>query len=324
MDNAPTNTVMVSVIVPNYNHSPYLKQRINSILAQSMTDFELILLDDCSTDNSESILMSYKSNPKVSHVVINEQNSGSPFKQWDKGIALALAKGKYIWIAESDDYAEPEFLERTTAALERYPSARVATTGSYFVDAEGKNTTMELDVFPLDDKEQFYTGQSYLQTKMLSINSVYNASMALFRREGCMDNLDMQYKSMRYCGDWFFWIQQIQKGDVVQLHTKLNYFRQHAKSTTKEGSNNGASLLEIISIRKYYYATIPLSSNDRLIDKGRLYRVILNDPYTPERRRELYTHIKNELNANFISYIRFKLLRMAFKIKLAYNKLKSK
>ena len=79
----------VSVIVPNYNHAPYLKRRIDSILNQTYQDFELILLDDCSTDNSAEVLNEYASNPKVSHVVINEINSGSTFKQWDKGFALA-------------------------------------------------------------------------------------------------------------------------------------------------------------------------------------------------------------------------------------------
>ena len=85
----------VSVIVPNYNHAPYLRQRIDSILAQTYQDFELILLDDSSTDKSEEVLLSYKDHPKVISLIINKQNSGSTFKQWDKGIELA--KGEYIW-----------------------------------------------------------------------------------------------------------------------------------------------------------------------------------------------------------------------------------
>ena len=71
----------VSVIVPNYNHEQYLQQRIESIVNQTYQDFELILLDDFSTDNSRDILNLYRNHPKVSKIVFNEKNSGSPFKQ---------------------------------------------------------------------------------------------------------------------------------------------------------------------------------------------------------------------------------------------------
>lgn len=76
----------VSVIVPNYCHAPYLEQRIESILQQTFQDFELILLDDCSTDGSREILERYRNHPKVSGIFYNERNSGSPFKQWKKGL----------------------------------------------------------------------------------------------------------------------------------------------------------------------------------------------------------------------------------------------
>ena len=97
----------VSVVVPNYNHGRFLPQRIDSILGQTFQDFELILLDDCSTDNSRMILSSYAGDPRV-RIEFNSANSGSPFKQWNKGVRLA--RGEYVWIAESDDYAEPRFL----------------------------------------------------------------------------------------------------------------------------------------------------------------------------------------------------------------------
>lgn len=97
----------VSIIVPNYNHSKYLNQRLDSILNQTYQDFEVILLDDVSSDNSVEILQAYSKHPKVSHLIVNEQNSGNTFKQWQKGIALA--KGTFVWIAESDDFCEPHF-----------------------------------------------------------------------------------------------------------------------------------------------------------------------------------------------------------------------
>ena len=132
MDNSP----MVSVILPNYNHVVYLKERIESILNQTYQNFELILLDDCSADNSCDILNAYKEHPKVSALVLNEKNTGNTFLQWDRGIRLA--KGKYVWIAESDDTADIHFLEATVAALELNPSAIMCLTGSILIDGQGQ------------------------------------------------------------------------------------------------------------------------------------------------------------------------------------------
>ena len=84
----------VSVIIPNYNHAPFLKERIDSVLQQTYTDFEVIILDDCSTDNSKEIIETYRMHPKVVHIEYNVVNSGSTFKQWKKGIDLT--KGEWI------------------------------------------------------------------------------------------------------------------------------------------------------------------------------------------------------------------------------------
>src|ERR1700749_2948806 len=123
---------MVSVIIPNYNHAQYLKQRIESVLGQTYTDFELIILDDCSTDNSREIIEAYRDHDKVSHLVFNKTNSGSTFNQWQKGIELA--KGKYIWIAESDDWCEPTLLVTLVTALEDNESCVLAYVQSYVVN----------------------------------------------------------------------------------------------------------------------------------------------------------------------------------------------
>src|SRR6516225_8534922 len=74
----------VSVIVPNYNHARYLRRRVDSIVDQTYQDFELILLDDCSTDGSREVLQSYADDPRV-RIEFNDENTGTPFKQWNRG-----------------------------------------------------------------------------------------------------------------------------------------------------------------------------------------------------------------------------------------------
>src|SRR6266576_4746622 len=97
------NMPNVSVVVPNYNHARFLRQRIDSVLGQTYQDFEVILLDDCSTDQSRSIIGEYQNDPRV-RVELNKRNSGSTFKQWNKGVWLV--RGEYVWIVESDDDAD--------------------------------------------------------------------------------------------------------------------------------------------------------------------------------------------------------------------------
>lgn len=81
---------LVSVVVPNYNYKRYLNLRIQSILQQTYQNIELILLDDASTDGSEEVLSDYQDHAKVSHILLNEHNTGNPFKQWFKGMQLAI------------------------------------------------------------------------------------------------------------------------------------------------------------------------------------------------------------------------------------------
>ena len=104
-----SNHPLVSIIIPNYNHARFLDERMTSVLEQTYQHIEVIILDDCSTDNSREVIEKYRSNPKVSKIVFNDTNSGSPFKQWYKG--FQLCKGEIVWIAESDDSCEPTFLE---------------------------------------------------------------------------------------------------------------------------------------------------------------------------------------------------------------------
>ena len=94
--------MLISVIIPNYNHARYLPQQIESVLNQTFQDIEVILMDDCSPDDSRSIIAAYAASDTRIRVVLNEHNSGSTFKQWNKSIAQA--RGTYVWLAESDDY----------------------------------------------------------------------------------------------------------------------------------------------------------------------------------------------------------------------------
>ena len=106
---------LVSIIVPNYNHAAFLGERLLSILSQTFQNFELIVLDDASSDDSLAVIREQlQDHPH--QLFCNAVNSGQPCSQWLSGIKKA--SGRYIWIAESDDTCSPLFLERMVAHLE--------------------------------------------------------------------------------------------------------------------------------------------------------------------------------------------------------------
>ena len=119
---------LVSIIIPNYNHAQFLERRIESVLNQTYKNFEIILLDDYSNDNSVDIIRRYQQNPYVSHISLNTQNSGSPFLQWQKGVRMS--SGELVWIAESDDFCENSLLE--TLVNEFTKGLIELATGKYY------------------------------------------------------------------------------------------------------------------------------------------------------------------------------------------------
>ncbi|WP_291594815.1 glycosyltransferase family 2 protein [Bacteroides sp.] len=294
--------VIVSVIIPNYNHKEYLSQRINSVMEQTFIDYEVILLDDHSTDNSQEILSSYQDNPHISHIILNPENSGSPFHQWEKGIKLA--KGKYIWIAESDDYASPLFLEYAVNALEAHPKASLCYTGSHIIDGAGEPIKIEgFDKWEEDGLSYVFNSHEYIKSHLLHHNSIYNASMVLFKKEGCLSAITSEYKKMHYAGDWLFWIEQCRKGDVIEVRKKLNYFRKHNTNTTLKGDENGNAIIEISIIKGFLYKNIQLSWVEKIIDKSSFYRHIKYYPVSKQRRKELYKIASRQANITFFSYV---------------------
>jgi glycosyltransferase involved in cell wall biosynthesis len=224
---------MVSVIIPNYNHAQFLQQRIDTVLAQTYQDFEIILLDDCSTDSSKEIIEQYRFHPKVNHIVYNEVNSGSTFKQWRKGIELC--RGEWIWLAESDDYAHSELLSEIIGRTILREDIVISYCQSNEVDeTSSKLRTMQWWTDDVD-KEHWardYISEGYdeIRDYLIFKNTIPNASAIIFKKEAYQQVNDDHIK-MKYCGDWLLWIQLLRKGKVSYCATPLNFFRKHAATS---------------------------------------------------------------------------------------------
>ena len=258
----------VSVVIPNYNHARFLRKRIDSVLQQTFQDFELILLDDCSTDDSRSILSSYAGNPRVK-IEFNDANSGNPFKQWNKGVRLA--RGKYVWIAESDDYADPRFLERLVAVVDADPQVAFAYCRSWRVSANDQLDGFADDYLARLDPRRWTTdycadGIEECRNYLVRTNPVPNASAVVFRRD-LYERVGGADETLRLCGDWKLWAAMALTGKVAYLAEPLNFFRFHDATVRKKSEHMSTDVVEYLTIFRW------------VLDRVTPPQVVLNDLY---------------------------------------------
>lgn len=222
---------LVSVVIPNFNHAAFLRERLRSVLGQSVSDLEVILLDDASTDQSVQVMREFAIDPRVTQVVVNKVNSGSPFHQWRKGIALAC--GTWVWIAESDDSCDPDLLERLLKD-HAWDEVGLRYAQSQIIDQAGSRTGSMLQrtaSFTLNPFAQdlVMPGAAFVQRFLKVKNVVPNASAVIFRRDLLTDPRIWEgTQDMRMCGDWLFWVRLASRTPVAFVAEELNYFREHA------------------------------------------------------------------------------------------------
>lgn len=261
---------LVSVIVPNYNHAKYLPQRLESIFNQTIQDYELILLDDCSQDNSLEILNRYSKHPKVSHFIANNKNSGSTYIQWLKGVNLSI--GKYIWIAESDDRTDASFLEACLKILQRDDKIGFVYTQSMIIDEN--DNIVEHNLCYTDNlsdtrwKHNFRSnGKKEIADYLFYKNTIPNVSAVLFCRKHLL--IPDEITKFKYTGDWLLYCNILIASDIAYVSTPLNYYRNHPSTVRNKYFNNG--------IREYeYIQLLDFLSTKCLIKKKAIYEEIFN------------------------------------------------
>jgi glycosyltransferase involved in cell wall biosynthesis len=242
----------VSVITPNYNHARYLPRRLDSILAQTFQDFELIVLDDASTDNSREVIESYARDPRV-RAIFNAENNGSTFKQWSLG--LSHARGEYIWFAESDDYADPSLLETLVGRLDRHPNVGLAYCQSWAVDENSRVLDSCIKILSSYFEPSRWTadfissGREECTNYLFWHNTIPNASAVLLRH-GTLRRGGGVPRDMRLNGDWMTYVNVLSISDVAFIATPLNYFRQHSGTVRSRFSNERFPTHEVLIVQR--------------------------------------------------------------------------
>jgi glycosyltransferase involved in cell wall biosynthesis len=240
---------LVSIVFTSYNHQEYLRQALESLVNQTYSNIEIIIVDDCSTDGSQEILKEYQHFQNIS-LKLQTQNSGSYVKASNFG--ASFAKGEFILFAQCDDFAESNQIETLLNAFEKNPTVGVVFSKSNLVNEKGE--TFADDFYGREKNfKKAVNENGLIQAKkmkeFLSFSCVIpNLSAALIKRN-LFEEISGLSEQYLVVADWEFWLDLTQKTDFYYESQPLNYFRQHA--TTIRSSIKMKT--QIVEIYKMFY-----------------------------------------------------------------------
>ena len=263
----------VSVVIPNYNYENFIEERIDSILRQTYPIYELIILDDASTDNSvEKIKEVLKKYPNLKYqLIVNKKNSNSVFSQWQKG--FIESKGDYVWIAEADDSCDAHFLEAIMKGFEN-DDVKISYTESLRINEnneiisescrdwmEGVSTTRWNHSF-------IHNGEQEIVEALSICNTIPNVSAVVFKKENQVELIE-EAKRFKISGDWYLYFRILESGSIAYCAKSYNYFRKHSKSTSTIAKKE-IELEEVLIIQKMIRDKYKLTS-EQIMRQGMRY-----------------------------------------------------
>lgn len=231
---------LISVVIPSYNHAHYLRRCIDSVIAQTYRDWELIIIDDGSKDDSNAVIASYV-DPRIIHLAQENQGAHNTINR-----GLALARGETLAILNSDDEFHPLRLQRCAEALQRDPDAMLVSTWIDIVDPDSKvlGTKMawhNMEPWPVANKHLSMAATDDYALNALMSNFVSTTSNMVFRR-GLYEAIGGM-RNLRFAHDWDFLLRACAAHKCINLAEPLLSYRVHGTNTIS--SNRKAMLFEI-------------------------------------------------------------------------------
>ena len=272
----------VSVVVPNYNYEKYISKRIDSILRQTYPIYELIILDDCSTDNSAEVIERKIEDIKVKYpelkvrFVKNEKNSGKAMRQWKKG--FELAEGDYVWIAEVDDLSSRNFLAEVMKGFDD-SKVVISYAESAIINSFG------LMVIPnfrwsRDKEKTGHYNRSYVNDGNKEIEGIMAIRCTIPNVSGVVFKNDKKFlkyfdKAIDFsqAGDWYFYAKVLENGKIAYNRKSLNKFRVHSSSKTSRSKKDRTHFDEVVLMHEYFNKNYNLKSNVKKAIKAEESRI---------------------------------------------------
>lgn len=228
---------MVSIIMPAYNASRTIKESINSVITQTVKDWELIVIDDCSSDNTTEIISEFVEKDNRIKFLKNDRNRGVSYT---RNRAIELATGEWIAFLDSDDRWMSEKLEKQLALSDKYPDMIICYTASSFVDDSGK---------PYD---YVMPAVEQLDYKILLRKNLISCSSVMIR-SSVMKEIKMPSDSMHE--DYFVWLTVVRKCGIAHgIDEPLLVYRMGANSKSSNRLKSAEMLFK--SYRAVGYSSI--------------------------------------------------------------------
>jgi glycosyltransferase involved in cell wall biosynthesis len=211
---------LVSIVVPCYNYGHFLPKCIDSLLAQTYENVEILAIDNCSTDNTREVIGSYH-DARLTYIR-NESNIGC-IPNFNKGVSLS--RGKYIMVVPADDYfVKPNLLGRFVELMERH--SEVGYVFCPVVDAQDRLQSFS----DCGKKDKIWNGRSFLKRHLIKSNCIVLSSV-MVRRE-CYEQISLFPEELPFTNDWYLWSVFALHHAVGYIRDPMVFFRTHEQSVT--------------------------------------------------------------------------------------------
>jgi glycosyltransferase involved in cell wall biosynthesis len=272
-----------SVIIPLYNKAPYVAKAINSVLVQTYTDYEMVIMDDGSQDGSFDVAQKAIEGRGNCHLY-RQQNEGVSMA---RNNAVALSKAEHLCFLDADDWWEPTFLEEMSKLIEAYPDAGIYGT-NYTIVNETKRKTRVANIGVEQGFEKGYIDYCKVYAKTLAM-PLWTGAVCVPRK--VFDEMQGFPKGIKLGEDFLLWIQIALKYRVAFLNKPLSYYNQDVDVANRgvgKLHNPQHHMLWNLDFLSEYEKTNP--EYKQLIDNLRTYELLpyyLSKEYHDAAKQEL-------------------------------------
>ena len=234
----------VSVLIPTYNYACYLPEAIESVLEQDFGDFELLISDDCSTDNSAGVITRYAAKDSRIRFQIHQARLGM-VKNWNW--CLSEARGEYIKFVFGDDkLASRQTLTKLVGLLDDNPPAALAASARYLIGADSEI----LEIWDEFGRPGRHKGTDVIcRCLRQDHNLVGEPSVVLFRKRDAARGFSLRYRQLV---DLEFWFHLLEQGDFIYTAEPLSCFRKHSGQQTKVNDATDLGQWEVLQLFEEY------------------------------------------------------------------------